>query len=249
MVAPLVAAAGISAASSLAGGILGQMGNDKAARENWENQKALAQQGIEWRVRDAKRAGIHPLYALGAPTFNASPTNIGGSPLGEAIAQGGADISRAVLQTGTSNERLDALAVENAKLNNDLLRAQIASQVKQNFASPPFPNGKMNNDTFLPIPDRSGGGLKVRHPGLAQEAENNYGEIGGEIFGGLALISDADEAFNGWMINTFGIDPRNYTPFALAARTGPVVDRADSWLGEQYRAFRDGASKRGMSIR
>lgn len=223
MVAPLVAAAGISAGSSLLGGLLGEKSAKDAALADRKFQTNVMKSQIQWKTQDALKAGIHPIYALGAPAYSASPTAVGSGALGNAIAQGGADISRAVLQSGTNDERLRALSLENATLNNDLLRAQIAGKVKENMRSPPFPNGAMNSDAFLPIPDRSGGKLPVRHPNLAQDAENHYGEIGGELFGGTALVSDADASFNNWMINTFGIDPRNYTPFALGERTGRAV--------------------------
>ena len=32
------------------------------------NQREFAKHGIQWRVDDAKAAGIHPLAALGSPT-------------------------------------------------------------------------------------------------------------------------------------------------------------------------------------
>lgn len=45
--------------------------------ENWaadrQLQKEFAQMGIQWRVEDAKKAGIHPLAALGAQTQSYSP--------------------------------------------------------------------------------------------------------------------------------------------------------------------------------
>lgn len=222
MVAPLVAAAGISAASSLLGGLLGGKDDVKHDSAHGETEGAIRAQ-----MEAAEKYGISKQAMIGAPLVGGQSTVVGGgSPLGQAIAQGGADISRAVLQTGNNSEKMNALALENAQLNNDLLRASIAGKVKENFRNPPFPNGRVNNDAFIPIPDRSGGKLGVKHPGLAQQAEDNYGEIGGELFGGTALISDADAGFNQWMINTFGIDPRNYTPFAVGARHGGAQGRS-----------------------
>lgn len=56
----------ISAGASLVGGILGNKSNQKIAEQNAALQKEFAQHGISWKVADAKRAGIHPLYALGS---------------------------------------------------------------------------------------------------------------------------------------------------------------------------------------
>lgn len=44
-------------------------------QREWEG--TMAQNSIGWRVGDAQRAGVSPLVALGAPTFNPSPTTVG----------------------------------------------------------------------------------------------------------------------------------------------------------------------------
>lgn len=45
-------------------------------------QREVGQNSIGWRVEDAARAGVSPLVALGAPTFNPSPISIGGFGIG-----------------------------------------------------------------------------------------------------------------------------------------------------------------------
>lgn len=130
----------ISAGASLAGSLLNKSSaGDQidASREmsaaNLEMQKQFAQEGIRWRVADAKAAGIHPLYALGAQLPSYSPStyvpgdsgNIGGG-----LADAGAHIGRAIDATRTPEEkvssRLDELTLTRAELENDLLRSQIA---------------------------------------------------------------------------------------------------------------------------
>ena len=64
----------VSAVGSIAGGILGANSAQNVAGMNYKAQKEFAQNGIRWKVEDAKRAGIHPLYALGASTQGYSPT-------------------------------------------------------------------------------------------------------------------------------------------------------------------------------
>lgn len=58
---------------------------DRTMADNWEQirnadaiQREFAQQGIRWKVEDAKAAGLHPLYALGGGSA-ASGTTIGTS--------------------------------------------------------------------------------------------------------------------------------------------------------------------------
>lgn len=150
---PLVTSAIISAGSNLLGGFFGERGasarNDASlefAREQNALQREMAQFGIRWKVEDAKAAGIHPLFALGAPPFNPSPVSYQPSEpsfgMAEALSRTGQDIGRMIHATRTADERLnssiDALRVENLGLQNDLLRSQIA---KFNSAQvgPPLP--------------------------------------------------------------------------------------------------------------
>ena len=117
----------ISAGASLAGGLLGAKQADKQA----ELQKQFAKKAIRWKVKDAKAAGVHPLYALGAPTTSYAPQQIG-DPLGGSIAAMGQDIGRAIDATSTPGMRgtkysraLQALNLERAGLQNQVLRARL----------------------------------------------------------------------------------------------------------------------------
>ena len=53
--------------------------NDREWQRNYDMQKEFAQMGIQWRVADAKAAGLHPLAALGAAPAHASPMRVGNS--------------------------------------------------------------------------------------------------------------------------------------------------------------------------
>lgn len=131
----------VSAGASLLGGFLGNKSREKVADQNAELQKEFAQHGISWKVADAKRAGIHPLYALGNNGIAFQPTHAFGDDLATGLAAAGQDIGRAIDSTRTSSDRikarLDALAVENAELNNDLLRSRIA--LLEQHRNPPMP--------------------------------------------------------------------------------------------------------------
>lgn len=129
----------ISAGASLLGGLFGQKQQDK----NVQLQKEFAQSGIQWRVADAKKAGIHPLYALGAPTVQPSVSAF--SPMGAAVSSMGQDISRAVTATQNGSERnnamnqqLAALTLQRAGLENELLATRIA-KLKGGQIGPPIP--------------------------------------------------------------------------------------------------------------
>lgn len=148
----------ISAGSSILGGILGSNSAEKQQEKNLEAQREFAQHGIRWKVADAKAAGLHPLAALGAQTVPYAPVSVGGSGLGEGLAQAGQDISRSMHATRDRNERLEAEALnrttqaENLRMGRerhgmDMQRAELenallASQLKrqQVNANPPFPS-------------------------------------------------------------------------------------------------------------
>ena len=112
----------------------------KMAAKNIQLQKNFAQKGIQWKVADAAKAGVHPLYALGAQTMSFQPISIGTSsaspvnemaPWADAAANMGQDLSRALSAGATSGERkaavmATALDLEHKQLSNDLLRSQIA---------------------------------------------------------------------------------------------------------------------------
>lgn len=120
----------ISAGASLLGGLFGSKSQSKANEANIRLQKDLARKGIQWRVEDANKAGIHPLYALGTPTATPGPLAVGDTSLGQGIANAGQDIGRAVSAYGTKADRkaqsaLAALQIERAGLENQLLASQI----------------------------------------------------------------------------------------------------------------------------
>lgn len=116
----------ISAGSSLLGGLFGKSSADKANKF----AKDSAQKSIQWRVADAKKAGVSPIYALGAPTMSVGGM-IGESPLGNALSDMGQNIGRAVNATTSSQGRFDEqlrqLQLKRASLENDLLASQIAN--------------------------------------------------------------------------------------------------------------------------
>lgn len=144
---PLIAA-GISAAGALAGSYL----SSKSQAENiaqqqaasYAQQKEFAQNAIQWKVSDAQKAGIHPLYAMGAPTMSFAPSVVGGdTSIGKGLSQAGQDVSRALLAGQSADQRtasaVGALQLERAGLENELLRSQIARSNQQLVATKPLP--------------------------------------------------------------------------------------------------------------
>lgn len=162
--------------------------NLKINADNLALQREFAQNGVSWRVEDAKRAGLHPLAALGgtgasfspmahisgssgggaqgsSSGFAASPSAIPDHSMGNALHSMGSDISRAMLQTANSSARNDtytaatqALTLQNQGLQNELLKSQLA-RARQN-PSPSMPT----NERYLV----DGQGSTSNRPGLVE---------------------------------------------------------------------------------
>lgn len=138
----------VSAVGSIAGGILGANSAQNVAGMNYEAQKEFAQNGIRWKVEDAKRAGIHPLYALGASTQGYSPSGgyTGDYGISDAAAHFGQGYERAQQAKMTKEERdkqdvrdaiQDMAALEDLNQKRRLNDAQIRlanSEIFRNFA-------------------------------------------------------------------------------------------------------------------
>lgn len=147
--------------ASLAGGLLGAEGaederhlQEQMHRENVALQKEFAQHGIRWRVEDAKAAGLHPLYALGAAGASYSPSSyVGGtSPkehIGRALSEAGQNLSRAVAAQETEQQRKLGAAqlkvLEGQAAKDFAMAAYYASEGARRsqgaVSSAPFPTG------------------------------------------------------------------------------------------------------------
>lgn len=151
----------VSAGASLVGGLMGKKSGEEQQENNAALQKEFAQNGIRWKVADAKAAGIHPLAALGAQTQSYTPMVIG-DPMADALANAGQDIGGAINRQQTNQERadtmakqtaavaarqkvVDGMATTRANLENSKLQSEIAllnSQIRRNMMGmpPPMPD-------------------------------------------------------------------------------------------------------------
>lgn len=205
----------IGAGASLLGGLLNKSSADKANAANAEAaannialQREFAQNGIQWKVDDARKAGISPLYALGAPTTSFSPVSVGAvgsNALGNSLHDMGQDIGRAVNASSSQatrevmfRDKLQQLQLEGAGLDNDIKRATIASSVqrlKSAQSGPPIPIPLAN-------PSKQGrlfiGGKEIAidpTTSSAKDFEDRYGDdiswMTAPIIGGRDLYNHA----------------------------------------------------------
>lgn len=196
----------ISAGASLAAGLMGKKSTDKANKENAANQKEFAQNSVQWRVADAQKAGVSPLFALGMSPMSYSPSSVGDTSMSSALSDMGQNVGRAVSATtgpqGRFDAQVQALTVQKMGLENDLLASQIrqinqpgnppgigASHVIEGQGDAPIV--ELTNPTRTPAVTRGDGSLMKTSPMMdAQVAENRYGDALQEAFGLRAFMQD-----------------------------------------------------------
>lgn len=175
------------------------------AREQLQFQMDAAKQGIQWRVADAKAAGISPLVGLGAPTFNPSPIALQGGSfdnpmagMATSLGNAGQDISEAVGRGLTAAQRAE-LAMktqqlsETSRLNDaqtNMLNAQANYYNSRSMQTPAIPSavgdygqvipGQGNSRGVIVGPTLSGaGGYQNKLPETDTRDPNNPGSVSG----------------------------------------------------------------------
>lgn len=143
--------------------------NRRIQRQNLENarsqialQREFAQNSIQWRVADAKKAGIHPLAALGAQGTSYTPMDMSQSPVNYRTNRG------MEMAAYFSN-------LETQKLQNKLLETQIETQILENQARQKeldTPAGQSSATVVLPPKKKSSEVSKNLAPRHLPESQN-----------------------------------------------------------------------------
>ena len=204
----------IKAGGSLLGGLFGKSSQDKATAL----QEDALKKGIQWKVADAKKAGIHPLFALGAQTN--MPSAIAGNPIGDAIANAGGAIAQGITNKQASNmvaeqhtadlqekrSRTAANYAQAAMYQSEINRAAQKSNVMK--------GGPGNAQEIMTYPH--GAKLKTGDSSVAEDWEREYGGIVGEGIGFSRYLYDLFDAysrdFEKWNKKQRNYGPRNHRP-------------------------------------
>ncbi|QXP07970.1 MAG: DNA pilot protein [Arizlama microvirus] len=142
---------GLASFGGLFGG--GGLSARKAAALEFEYNKQVMQNQLQWRAADAEKAGISKHYAMGAPaaTFSANIQG-GGDSLGSRISQAGQGIQRAAEGYTDSKTRaittaqqieMNALDIKNKEIEVAKNASDLA--IKQSGATIP-----LNSNTVIP---------------------------------------------------------------------------------------------------
>jgi hypothetical protein len=141
----------MGAVGGMFGGVLDKRKYDKqhqyqthVEQRNRAHDLAFAQNAIQWKVADAKKAGIHPLVALGANPITPSATMVGSPPshsTASAMSNMGQDISRAMSAHQTkADKELTELGLDNARIDNQMKRIELNEALKRsNIGTKPMP--------------------------------------------------------------------------------------------------------------
>lgn len=194
---------GLPIAGKLLGGLFDDKSAEKQQAQNLAYQKEFAQSGIQWKVKDAQAAGVHPLYALGAQTHSYTPTqtqSTTGREVGEAIGNIPGQMG----------------AKKTSALQNELLEAQI-NQVNSNTARNmnDIEQSKLNSAMALKkqsnINNQDDGiivaGEKIpKNKGWsdAEDIETRYADVVSWLYGLGVLGADAKE----WLKRQMKHDPK-----------------------------------------
>lgn len=145
----------IGGALGAVGSLVGSRNAAAQAQSQMDMQREFAQNGIRWKVADAKAAGIHPLAALGAQTFSYNPVITGDTGVGEALAKMGQGVSRAVEAKQLQEERalnraLQVANIDKVKAETDYVRQQ-AEASKQAVAKTALPPAMPAGNNAAPV--------------------------------------------------------------------------------------------------
>lgn len=166
---------------------------ESLAKQQFQFQKDVATHGIQWRADDARAAGISPLVALGAQTFNPSPISAFPDPSSFSKARdlnsSGIDFSRAVNSSADETTRLQnrllSTQIDGQEIDNAMKRSQLMRSSGPHVG-PAMPSS--NDGDKLPFSDP----YNLKSPGSlpSQELAN--------VMGNDVVSNVAVNAIKGW---------------------------------------------------
>lgn len=180
-----------NAGAQILGGVMSDRSTVRQNAQNVAYQKEFAQKGVQWKVEDAKKAGLHPLYALGATTTSFSPVPVTGSATGDAIARGASNIAKSMSQSKMNKLQTDLVEaqIQESRSRSIAALAQAkATNAEADFVTKQAIESAHRRDTQL----RAGGVPITKDPNWSdtQDMEDRYGDVAGALYG--LIVGGAD---------------------------------------------------------
>jgi hypothetical protein len=215
-----------NAGAQILGGVLSDRSSASQNAQNVAYQKEFAQKGIQWKVEDAKKAGLHPLYALGAQTTSFSPVPVTGSATGDAIARAGANVVKSMSQSKMNKLQTDLVEaqIQESRSRSIAALAQAkATNAEADFVTKQAIESAHRRDTQL----KAGGVPITKDPNWSdtQEMEDRYGDVAGSLYG--LVVGGAD------YVKTQAARARAYHDKMedIAAKNGYIYVRSNNQSG------------------
>lgn len=216
-----------------------------------DRSEEFAKKSIQWRVADARKAGIHPLYAMGAPTFSPAQS----VDFGASIANAGQDVGRAIDAVQTTSQRggefekaIQGLQLQRGSLENQLLQQQLlnakVATIRQPGSPPPMPGdpmmleGQGNSPLLKSVPQE----VTNTRPGAPWQEPVAVPDLGyARTSTGWAPILSRDMADRqaDSVMEEMAWNVRNRLMPTLGANFNPPfggkTDKFDKWVYDPYR--------------
>lgn len=128
----------VGGAMNLLGGAISDSRSAKASQASWNAnynaQKEFAQNSIQWRVQDAKKAGINPYAVVGGQSVGYTPQDISRTQdFATGVSRAGNILSDTLgqIQLATAKEDLKSKQLDNSKKSVELANAVIKKNMGQ----------------------------------------------------------------------------------------------------------------------
>ena len=189
---------GISALGSLFGGRSAARESRRTRQMQMDQFNAMMDRTIQRRVADAKKAGIHPLAALGSsPGAGPTITGAGVGAEGRAIADAGEAVGR-----GISAYAAQKAQMENLRADTALKQAEASYWARQGPGNPGTDGSQLDSGVrtfpFEPAPDPRG--EVIYESRLPTPSVDNPGLQAGTV------------AMTAWSVHSDGHRFKNYGP-------------------------------------
>ena len=192
------------------GGLLSDQSRERQNQANIDNQKLFAKKGLQWKAADAKAAGLHPLFAMGAPTMSFTPNPVTGSGVGDALQTMARKAKTAKIDKLNQELLRQQIAESHSRTANNILENQMrkanfieqqleASAIKTDQAmANAVQDAQLQADVMAKTrttPEIAGKKVKPGNLSDAEVIEQRYGEVASILYGLMVLGSDAYTSF------------------------------------------------------